>query len=595
MHKHGSRDSISFARRYSVPRSSTTKAVESFLSGIDSPRSLAVWLLYKYQEHEQLVALEIDPSNYQEIGKFRDDYLATSFLSKADFLSLPFNRKEVALGKFTECESKCRQTNARFRNLSLDPQFKGPNVWLLNAVTRKIERILGEFDPNEWFELCSWGPGSTFHLGGADTSTVNKFQIESGITPELYHLVADLIPVAYPLWGELLSERDERGEDRYLITPGNKITTVAKNAKTDRVIAIEPGLNVWFQLGIGKMISRRLLRSEGIDLASQDRNGLLAFYGSLTSKLATVDFSSASDLISSEVVRTILPSAWHSVLDSCRSMSSRIGQKWLKLEKFSSMGNGFTFPLQSLIFTACALSVCNYLGVPDEYVGVFGDDVVIPSDAYPLFVEFCEFLGFSVNAQKSFSTGYFRESCGTHYFHGLDVKPLYLKKRLSNVDTLYRLANSVRRLAHRIGFGRYCDARFRTCWLFLRNSVPAKLRIWICEGFGDGGLIANFDEASPSRLKAAKRQLEGFFVTSLVQIGVSRQSCELGLLLSKLRYPSERETVTYQLPSSSVTLSVNEEFDIAVGLPTRNSYSLRATTRYRFVRYLVPRDRKSVV
>lgn len=575
MYKQKGGNAIRLASRYRVPRSKTTEAIHAFLRGLDTPRSLAVWLLYESGEHQQLVDLEVEPEHYTETCKFRADYAATKLLSKADFLKLAIDRKAVALSKFYQTEEICLLTNTRFKDLSLDPSFKGPNVWLLNATVRKIDKILGEFSPEEWFESCSWGPGSTFHLGGSDTSSVNKFRCESGITSELHTLVKDLVPLAYPLWDRSLSELG------YNLTPGNKITNVPKNAKTDRVIAIEPGLNVFFQLGLGKMISRRLLRSEGIDLSTQDRNGLLAFYGSMTGQLATVDFSSASDLISRETMRCLLPARWFSVMECCRSPSHRRDDKrWYRTEKFSSMGNGFTFPLQSLVFAAAAISVCEYLGIGSEYVGVFGDDVVVPSDAYNLFLEFCNFLGFAVNLSKSYSTGYFRESCGTHYLKGLDVKPIFLKKALSNVQSLFRFANSVRRLAHMWGFGLVCDVRFRSCWALIRSWVPKEIRYTIPEGYGDGGLVSNFDEAIPS-VRRAEGQVEGYFYLAFVDTGVERNSEGHELLLARLF-----DTSAYD-PYHRIYLLRQTWFGSKI--ERNNNYALRAVTRVRIARALASR------
>jgi hypothetical protein len=555
MHKHAIRGLIKDLGRYRVPSRSTQKAVLSILEGLNTPRSLTVWLLFSNGEHQQLVDLDCDPSGYEAspagASRFRDDYLATSLLSKADFLQLPLDRKDVAMDKFFAAERSNHLTNSFWTSLDAN-KISGVRGWLLNAVCRKIDSILGEFDPAEWFDLCSWGPGATFDLGGLDTSPVNKFRREAGITLDLYQLVEPLIEDRWPLWASSL-----RG--RYCFTPGNKITTVPKNAKTDRVIAIEPGLNVFFQLGLGRMISRRLLRSEGIDLNTQERNGLLAFYASMSGSLGTVDFSSASDMISTEVVRQIIPHRWFQVLDLCRSKLSLVGDKFQRMEKFSSMGNGFTFPLQSLIFFAMAHACCSYAGVSSDYVGVFGDDVVIPVDVMPIFQDLCVFFGFKINASKSFTSGVFRESCGTHYFWGTDVKPIYIKVGLCNVESVYRLANAVRRLAHRRNFGYGCDARLRTAWVFLYCLVPKKFRFAISEGYGDGGYIDNFDSATPSVHKPRRLGycIEGYLVPALAHVAVKRESTGLELLLARLFYPS-----------------VEREYG--------NTYSLRTATRRRY-------------
>jgi hypothetical protein len=161
------------------------------------------------------------------------------------------------------------------------------------------------------------------------------------------------------------------------------------------------------------------------------------------------------------------------------------------------MGNGFTFELESLIFFCAALAVQEYQNVSSQ-ISVFGDDVIIASSCFPLFSEFSEFLGFRVNTSKSFFSGAFRESCGSHFYSGVDCKPIFLKERLSNVETFYKLANNIRLLSHRCGSYRSCDDRWRDVWTHLLDGVPAPLRFRVPIQAGDSGFISNFDEASPA-------------------------------------------------------------------------------------------------
>jgi hypothetical protein len=345
----------------------------------------------------------------------------------------------------------------------------------------------------------------------------------------LYSLIVDWFPVAYPSWADHLSR--EYGESWAVFQDGNKIVTVPKNSKTDRVIAIEPGINLWFQKAVGSMIRRRIRRF-GIDLNDQSRNSTLAQEASSNSSLATVDFSSASDSISTEVVRELLPPRWFLLLDAMRSKRG-VDDKGEKIiwNKFSSMGNGFTFELESLIFFAAASAVVERRQA-EHTISVFGDDVILPSDCFDEYAEFCDFLGFRVNTEKSFHTGLFRESCGSHYFSGVDCKPVFLKERLSNVETVYKLANNIRRLSHRYGHNDFCDERFGSCWRRLFDWVPEPLRFVVPISAGDTGFIGNLDESGATR---ARYGIEGYFYRSLVSIGVTRTGDGQGLVLAQLR------------------------------------------------------------
>jgi hypothetical protein len=128
-----------------------------------------------------------------------------------------------------------------------------------------------------------------------------------------------------------------------------KLEFVPKNAKTFRSTVTEPVLNGLTQLAIGDFLFDRLKRS-GLDLRDQTRNQRLALEGSLTGALATLDLSSASDTISRELVYHLLPLEWAHFLGLSRTGHIKYRGQRYTLEKFSSMGNGYTFPLESLIF-----------------------------------------------------------------------------------------------------------------------------------------------------------------------------------------------------------------------------------------------------
>ncbi len=566
------------ARNYHAASSLTDDSVLSILHALDTPRSLTVWLLYNNKEHQQLVDLDIEPEDYNCPFRFRDDYTATLLLAKSDFFKLDVSKEEAAFKKFFKYEEQCRQTNNRFRNLALDPKYHGSNVWLLNATQRKIAEILGEYSPEEFIEYANWGPGVTTLTKGSHVSAVNKFHSENGITRDLYALVSPFFKEAYPLWYDHLTRETEEGWANHQV--GNVIVTVPKNSKTDRVIAVEPGINLWFQKAIGEMIRRRL-RRWGVNLNSQVLNQQLARQASKDARLATVDFSSASDSISRELIRELLPPRWFSLLNSTRSHLGTHNNETFRWEKFSSMGNGFTFELESLIFFAAALAVRDYLGEEGK-INVFGDDVILPTTCYETFSSFSEFLGFTVNLDKSFSRSYFRESCGSHYFDGVDCKPVYLKERLSNVETIYKLANSVRWLAHRRNSHYGCDARFFNTWSHLFRRVPKPLRLRIPSTLGDSGFISNFDESTPAY---SRHGIEGYYVDAMVSPGVTQEFDGEGLILARLHLLATRarlqERAQTSLPGYHESLKPR---DAAEG---GNCYTLRGQTTRKVVRPLV--------
>jgi hypothetical protein len=232
-------------------------------------------------------------------------------------------------------------------------------------------------------------------------------------------------------------------------------------------------LNTLVQLGIGDYMAARL-RKHGVDLSDQTRNQRLAQEGSLTNALATLDLSSASDTIASSLVESLLPYEWWDFLRAFRSGKASTEDGIVRLEKFSSMGNGFTFPLESLIFYSLAEACCN----PEDHrtISVYGDDIIVPSYAVPVLVKVLTSCGFLVNVDKSYFDGPFRESCGKDYLSGIDVRPSYLKDSLSG-QTCFVLHNFYVRT------GQPEPASM------LLDLLDESLRIFGPDGFGDGHLL----------------------------------------------------------------------------------------------------------
>lgn len=515
----------------SVSRSVTDAAVHDFLASLNTPRSLTVWMLYSSKEHDQLTQLTINPKDYEDVHTFRDDYAATSLLAKADFLSTSFVREEVALSKFLKSEEQCRITN-RLVSPYAPSGYYPPEALhpLIPRARRQIRRILGRFDVEEFLSCCDWGPGVSTLLKGSHSVKPNKYQSETGMTHEVFNVMWPLVKEAYPSWWlEILAKADVS------IEKGNVVTTVPKNSKTDRVIAVEPGWNLWFQKGLGLMMRRRLLRA-GCNLNDQRVNQELSKLA-LELGLATIDFSAASDTIAREVVRLLIPDDWFRVLDLFRCKRGVLPDGthayW---EKFSSMGNGFTFELESLIFLALALVVTEDLGLGTETVSIFGDDVILPRWSAAAFVEISELLGFKINREKSFLSGRFYESCGSHWFDGVDVKPFYLDEKIDSVSKCYGLHNNIMEFAHRC-LGQFgLDARFKHVTKQLRASVPKEDFNLVPRQFGDVGFYSNLDQALALSTTSSKRQV-GYKIRIRTEVAVTLHFDGYGLVLDRIRGP----------------------------------------------------------
>lgn len=517
----------------------TTVAAMKVLKALDCPVGRAVLRDLKSGTAESLKRAskaDINPLDYKESEKyiFRRDYLAASLLSKNQFLDTKVDKERVAKDKFIANEARCGATNDRFRNLNEDPLFiqhQGPCAKIIHRMGYWINKVVGKGPTYEdFFSLAAWGPGVTQSIKGSNTSAANKFQAERTATSTLWAFVGPLWKVNYPHW--------EIGDTDY--SCADDIITVIKNAMTDRTIGVGPGLNVWHQKAQGLWLRGRLKKVAGIDLnKGQEVHAELARIYSITGEGATMDFSSASDLIAYLVVKFFLDTSegarrFFKLLEVCRVPCYKLDGQLKPYEKFSGMGNGYTFELETLIFWAMARACADVAGCSeDAVVSVYGDDVILPTEAVELFRMASDVFGFKLNSEKSFSSGHFRESCGAHFFAGLDCKPIYMKEPLKNGKETITFANQIRLAAHRFTGGVACDNRFASVWDYVSQTVPEYLRVgaplnsrvipsvrtpcvepsyhliggiaWpttkhVRETFmpyTDGALIMNFDEARP--------------------------------------------------------------------------------------------------
>jgi hypothetical protein len=303
-------------------------------------------------------------------------------------------------------------------------------------------------DPINWIEDCDFGPGASVMATG--TSFFHKIGCSPLTQTDglLYSFYLEYMRGSRTWIEAEKLRRDLFG--RPSIVSGSKLCFVPKSSEISRTICVEPSLNMFVQKGIGRCLERCLSRSIGFDLSVQQfRNKRLARLGSKTGRYGTIDLSSASDTISRTIVEYLLPAVVDPVLDICRSPVTTLPDgRELELHMISSMGNAYTFPLQTMIFSAIALGVYKVCGVkfrrPDQRsdgnLGVFGDDIVIDSRCFDLMCRSLVSAGFIVNESKSFNTGLFRESCGGDYFDGHNVRGVYCKS-LRTSHARYSLIN----------------------------------------------------------------------------------------------------------------------------------------------------------
>jgi len=395
------------------------------------------------------------------------DYLKKLFLSKyVSPLTAPADvRRNRALFKWLLTERENEATNDRLilthEEYNILPRVAyGSFVEFCRIL---ICDIIGETPPTE----CLIGTFS----GGASTSRprtkshpASKYLGKAHVTPPCLDIFSTLVE-EMPGW---------IGASELEVIPirGNVFFTVPKNADIDRCACKEPDINMFVQKGIGTFF-RRSLRSHGIDLNDQSLNRHLAYEGSVTKELVTLDLSSASDSVSTELVFQLLPITWYTLLDAVRSQVTIIDGVEHRNHMFSSMGNGFTFELESLLFYVLSRATAFFTKTSGK-ISVYGDDIICPIGMSDALVTVLSYFGFSVNLEKSCLEGAYRESCGGHYHNGLDITPFYIRKPIESLPDLIHVANQLREWALIEGIA-ILDPEVESIWLWLKSHIPAVL------------------------------------------------------------------------------------------------------------------------
>ena len=190
----------------------------------------------------------------------------------------------------------------------------------------------------------------------------------------------------------------ERDHSRY--------STVRKNNEIDRSIDMQPFINMLVQRAIGLGL-RELINNEfDVELEKlQTVHGRMI----MDKSKATIDLKNASDSNTWSLVEFLFPKKFVSLLRKATpTFTEGLDGHFYVTKKVSSMGNGFTFELMSLVLMVTAQEF-------DPQASVFGDDIVIDVAKANDFVIALQSAGWVVNVEKTFINSPFRESCGYNY------------------------------------------------------------------------------------------------------------------------------------------------------------------------------------
>lgn len=422
---------------------------------------------------------ELERALLADVGK--TDSILTSDMSVSDakrlWLKNSFFKKLEDLSSSkadTGCLALFKRSNESCRVFALEPTGLFEEE-LINEVKNLFDSYFHQgpallLDLQTISEGFGVGPGANLDCENYNFYTKLFDSRLSCTSHQLYRDYRCAI-ASHPTWS--LAEMTRSLMFGQKLVGGNRLSFVPKTSEISRSICTEPTLNMVFQKGIGAFLERTLIKRFRIDLSKQPiLNRKLARLGSVDGSFGTIDLSSASDSMSLNLMRQLIPKSAMTWFEKARSPSVIYPDGSSdELHMISSMGNAFTFPLQTLLFASIVVACYKLSGVkirigsdgPQNF-GVFGDDIIVRKDLYAFVCRALKLFGFTVNDTKSFNTGNFRESCGGDFYNGHNIRGIYIKSLKTDAD-VYSAINRLVRWSSESGI-----------WLFRTVEM---LRSWV--------------------------------------------------------------------------------------------------------------------
>jgi hypothetical protein len=354
-----------------------------------------------------------------------------AFFKKNAVYADPTVCRQNAVRSFERAERICRITNKRLDHYLSKRERLAPDLRsYVSRMEMYIHDLLGPFTP-----FLDELPKNIRVSSGATAMRSRKDSIPHLKVGKRIDATSRAVPYL-----QALSEWFGYGKLAIRVLETNRVEFVPKNWQTERTIACEPTGNVPLQLAFDAHAKKRL-RRRGIDLSNQSRNAILAKEGSITGEIATIDVRMASDVEAYNLVYGLFPYPWARYLDDVRSPRYVVDGQTLTYSKFSSMGNGSTFTVETIAFAAACYAVGS------KRYSVYGDDIIVESELAEPLIRLLGFLGFAVNKEKSFVDGPFRESCGSHWFKGNRITPFYIREVTERHNVLAHNVNGLAAIA----------------------------------------------------------------------------------------------------------------------------------------------------
>jgi hypothetical protein len=360
---------------------------------------------------------------------------------------------------YTDEELSMRTQNAYLKNQVRICQCrvrKQTTHLVLQEARKIVKSILGDYDPNWTFEAVKFGKkssiGCPLSLAYIDHKLTNVRAFTSSsecITWFKEYLKTD------PLLSEILKTLLKKTTAKELIHDYLNLVEVPKSWEIDRGITPLTLIALAYSYGVGDQIVEKLAYSAiGINIKKQQhRHRRLIGCYSLTRSHATMDLSAASDSLISELLNAIFPRKWYVAIRKTFIRQIRIGGRQCYTASVLPMGNGLTFPVETLVFYSLIKAIGNLANIRGKRLvySVYGDDLIYPSKLHKYVSSIFPELGLKINKDKTYVNAHFRESCGADYYYGADVRPAFLPDAIYSATPsqycawLYKVYNALTR------------------------------------------------------------------------------------------------------------------------------------------------------
>jgi hypothetical protein len=375
---------------------------------------------------------------FTSVTKFRSlPEKELGFISKARFkrtkqMEHVLKKYRFSNDAYTDCELSERTINKFIDDqlrLHKPMDLKLTGYAVVQRARKICRRILGEFPGDDVITNARFGRKSSIGCPLSLAYIDIKLSVKKAFTAtrDTAKFFFDQVLPGDHILKRIVKDVVKNVDKERLRFKSLMLVEVPKTWKVYRLITPLTLIGLFFSYGIGRVVQSRL-KDAGLDISKlQDIHRALVKSFSVNCRHATADLSAASDSITSELLNRILPRPWYRAVRKTfvRQLNLRDGRS-ISTCSVLPMGNGATFPVETLIFY-CLIKAIGELSHTKGIYSVYGDDLIYPSSIHKYVCNVFPQLHLILNTDKTFVSYPFRESCGSDFYRGCDVRPYMMK------------------------------------------------------------------------------------------------------------------------------------------------------------------------